>query len=270
MLSRTNKLPNVLESALDGLSAHIAVLDESGTIVLVNRAWTRFARANGASPHSDGVGTNYLAVCEAAEASPEDAPHAIAIGRAIRRVIAREISEFEIEYPCHSPTAQRWFLARVVDAKSEPRMILVIHENITARKLVEAAAEERHVSESVVKRVLQAFGREWAGHSEKRKLGRAIAADSGLNTLVGFVNGFATLGMGTIQLATAVSARYMFRGRDLVEQDLTSPSPTCAVTLGYLEGAVAAVTGEPTLGVEIACQSQGHPECLFIVQTRPA
>ena len=35
------------QSALDALSAHVAVLDRRGTIVAVNQAWRRFGRANG-------------------------------------------------------------------------------------------------------------------------------------------------------------------------------------------------------------------------------
>ena len=37
-------------SILDGLSAHVAVLDASGTIVATNEAWKAFAVANGADP----------------------------------------------------------------------------------------------------------------------------------------------------------------------------------------------------------------------------
>ncbi len=39
-----------LQQTLDSLSAHIAILDESGEIVAVNGAWRAFAEANGARP----------------------------------------------------------------------------------------------------------------------------------------------------------------------------------------------------------------------------
>jgi len=37
-----------LASVLDGLTAHVCLLDETGLILAVNRAWREFAVANGA------------------------------------------------------------------------------------------------------------------------------------------------------------------------------------------------------------------------------
>ena len=37
----------LLRSTLDALSAHVAVLDETGTIVMVNQAWKEFAISTG-------------------------------------------------------------------------------------------------------------------------------------------------------------------------------------------------------------------------------
>ena len=63
----------LLRSTLDALSAHIAVLDEAGTIIAVNQAWRAFAHASGYADGNHGVGMNYLAVCEAAAAVSQDA-----------------------------------------------------------------------------------------------------------------------------------------------------------------------------------------------------
>ena len=52
----------LLRSTLDGLSAHVAVLDKNGTIVAVNHAWRAFADQSGYRGRDHGVGTNYLAV----------------------------------------------------------------------------------------------------------------------------------------------------------------------------------------------------------------
>src|SRR3712207_9457132 len=54
----------LLRSTLDALSAHIAVLDESGTIIAVNQAWRTFAHASGFVDETHGVGMNYLARSE--------------------------------------------------------------------------------------------------------------------------------------------------------------------------------------------------------------
>ncbi|HET9223830.1 MAG TPA: hypothetical protein VFO07_15065, partial [Roseiflexaceae bacterium] len=56
----------LLQSTLDALTIHIAILDQSGTIIGVNAAWRRFADDNGYDDSSYGVGINYLALCEAA------------------------------------------------------------------------------------------------------------------------------------------------------------------------------------------------------------
>ncbi len=61
-----------LQSTINALRSHIAILDESGVIIFVNEAWRRFAEANQLNLSDHGLGTNYLKVCESAEG--EDAP----------------------------------------------------------------------------------------------------------------------------------------------------------------------------------------------------
>ncbi|MBD3307580.1 PAS domain S-box protein, partial [candidate division KSB3 bacterium] len=53
-----------LQLTLNALSANIAILDETGTIVAVNAAWQRFGEANGLQWADYGIGRNYLEVCE--------------------------------------------------------------------------------------------------------------------------------------------------------------------------------------------------------------
>jgi PAS domain S-box-containing protein len=126
----------LLQSAFDGLTTHIAILDQSATIIAVNAAWRRFADANGLGSASYGVGTNYLALCEAT--TDEDAELAQAAARGIREVLANQREEFELEYPCHSSHQQRWFIARVTRlAGGGPGRVVVAHENITIHKQAE-------------------------------------------------------------------------------------------------------------------------------------
>ncbi|MHC5544874.1 hypothetical protein ACYOEI_42105, partial [Singulisphaera rosea] len=54
-------------SLFDSLVPHIAVVDESGVIVAVNRAWRDFAAANMGSSTHLAEGANYLEVCDRAE-----------------------------------------------------------------------------------------------------------------------------------------------------------------------------------------------------------
>jgi len=125
-----------LQRTLDSLTAHIAILDESGTIVAVNKSWREFAGSNGVSRQSYAEGANYLEVCDAATGaySREAAPFA----EGIRSVLSGQRKIFELEYPCHSPSERRWFIGRVTPfAAGGPLRAVVAHENITERKLAE-------------------------------------------------------------------------------------------------------------------------------------
>ncbi len=133
-----------LRGTLDSLSAHIAILDESGEITTTNAAWRAFAEANGADPEAVLEGANYLRVCDrAAGAAAEDAA---AFAQGIRAVLSGRLEEFEMEYPCHSPTERRWFVGRVTrfSAAGPPRAV-VAHENTTARRLAEEALRDQKV-----------------------------------------------------------------------------------------------------------------------------
>ena len=123
-------------ATLDALSAHIAVLDHTGQIVAVNRSWRDFADANPPAPPgafsesrlSYGIGVNYLALCEQAT-GPEQAT-AQTMAQGIRAAQAGAMAEFDMEYPCHSPTQQRWFHARVTRFAAGDYFV-VAHENVT-------------------------------------------------------------------------------------------------------------------------------------------
>jgi len=128
------------DAVLDALSAHVAILDETGRIVAVNRAWRRFADANGASASSVGVGANYLAICRDGE--DHEAREARAAAEGIRAVIAGERDGFHLEYPCHSDVEERWFQMRVTAIDGEPRRIVVAHESITETRGADAQARK--------------------------------------------------------------------------------------------------------------------------------
>ncbi len=123
-------------STMDALTAHIAVLDEDGTILAVNKAWQDFALANPPVFRCSCGTTNYLFVCDAAQG--EDRTLALAFADGIRAVSSGVKKEFFLEYPCHSPAEQRWFVGRVTRFEGPgPIRIVVAHENITERKKAE-------------------------------------------------------------------------------------------------------------------------------------
>ncbi|WP_295406140.1 ATP-binding protein [uncultured Thiocystis sp.] len=127
------------QSVLDALPAQIAVLDPAGHILAVNRAWREFAGENGGTDAlRDAINLNYLEICERAEQGADtDVPSAAA---SIREVIQRRHPGFSVEYPCHSPQEQRWFLMNVAPLDSELVGAVVAHIDITERRLAEEAA----------------------------------------------------------------------------------------------------------------------------------
>ncbi len=129
------------QSTINALSAHICVLDATGKILATNLAWQQFGEANPAPAPSAQIGANYLAVCDAG-ARPV-APDAAAFGIGIRAVMSGEQELFELEYPCHSPTEQRWFVGRVTRFPGTGSVrVVVAHENITGRKQAEIELRE--------------------------------------------------------------------------------------------------------------------------------
>lgn len=126
-----------LQSALDSLSAHIAILDDDGVIIAVNRAWQEFASENTDGHPLETVGINYLKICEQAAGS-SDAPEASLMGRGISEVLNGKRRNFYLQYPCHAPHDERWFQARVSRFKVGGRdRVIISHENITEAKVAE-------------------------------------------------------------------------------------------------------------------------------------
>ncbi len=135
-----NKLRNsnaFIVSILNSLTSHIAVLDAQGIIIAVNNAWRQFAKENGFSGFSqDMLGFNYLDVCINAVNQPYG-DEADAARTGIAAVLSGEQETFHLEYPCHSPNQQRWFLMNVSPLQGSRRGVVVNHVNITERKQAE-------------------------------------------------------------------------------------------------------------------------------------
>lgn len=129
------------QSILASLESHLAVLDKTGRIVAVNNAWLDYGRKNGAaSAEAIGVGVNYLGVCRpAAEQGYEKARE---MYDGIQAVLQGAKPYFEVEYPCHSPTEQHWFLMSVMPLVGDDKGIVVSHKEVTELKKVENALKD--------------------------------------------------------------------------------------------------------------------------------
>jgi signal transduction histidine kinase len=111
------------------------VLDASGSIVFVNRAWKAFAVQCGYQGESAGVGSNYLGVCERSAPFSQDAA---LTAKALRDLMGGRRRTFRMEYPCESPDGERWFQLRITRPE-DPAVdrIVMAHEDITEVKLAQ-------------------------------------------------------------------------------------------------------------------------------------
>lgn len=164
--------------AFDAFPANVAVLDEHGVIIAVNRSWIEFSEQNNGE---SAIGYNYLAICDAVEcgaaASAEEQQEVYAakeVAQGIRQVLAGAVEDFEIEYPCHSHSERRYFLARVSSFMQDgQRFVVVLHHNITRRKLaeLEVVAVNQSLEERVYERTQQLEATQRLLLEQNRELG---------------------------------------------------------------------------------------------------
>lgn len=133
MLDALQESERFLQSTLDALPAHIAILDNKGAIIAVNKSWKIFADNNKFAGSNYGIGINYLDVCTTAEG--EFSKEAKDVCSGIKSVLYNQCEKFEFEYPCHGNEEKRWFLLKVNRFQGEGGIKLVVsHENVTKRK----------------------------------------------------------------------------------------------------------------------------------------
>ncbi|WP_434471029.1 diguanylate cyclase [Aeromonas veronii] len=122
-----------LAALLNSLEDQISVIDRDGVIHYTNLAWDLFAEQNGMPQGYDWLGVNYIGVCDSS-----DEPLARSAVEGIRRVLRRVQEKFYLEYPCHSPDTQRWFMMRVAPVIGvDDEFYAIAHINITERKRLE-------------------------------------------------------------------------------------------------------------------------------------
>ena len=122
---------------LNSLSAHIAVIDKSGKIIAVNEAWENFGNENCADEVrlcETGIGQNYVQVCRRSAAFEENTKFVL---ENLERVLSGTEESFSFEYPCHSPTEERWFILQVNALQGDKGGAVISHTDITPRKKAE-------------------------------------------------------------------------------------------------------------------------------------
>jgi len=131
-----------LEPILDGQSANTAILDRSGVILSVNRAWRDFADQNQLRWPDYGLNVNYLEICDSA--SGHDSAEARTAAHGIRQILSGELQQFQLEYPCHSPEKKRWFNMKAFRFELNGVVHVVVgHEDVTHLKETKDSLRER-------------------------------------------------------------------------------------------------------------------------------
>jgi len=121
----------LLQSTMDALDAHVALLDEDANILAVNERWRRYAEAHGYVDSGCGVGRNYLQICESSVGCEE--AHLVSEG--IRALMNGERESLCCVYPCSDGTNESWFQLRANRFLSQGVLRLVLaHENVTEIK----------------------------------------------------------------------------------------------------------------------------------------
>jgi PAS domain S-box-containing protein len=137
------------KGVLSSITLHIAVIDESGTLMSVNEAWVDFANKNGAtSLKRISTGSNYFDVCKQDIKNGDTIAEMALTG--IQSVFKKEKQYFEMEYPCHSPQQQRWFILRATNLGSDTNQIVLSHQDITKQK--QLLIREEKLLEDIVQR----------------------------------------------------------------------------------------------------------------------
>ncbi len=119
-----------LAAIVNALPSHTALLNSSGKIISVNRAWCNFADASGLTWPDYGKGRNYIDICDRTSGPDSDIAGKASDG--IRKVISGQKDFFSMEYTCHGPDEKRYFIMKVIPYNNtEITGVIVAHENIT-------------------------------------------------------------------------------------------------------------------------------------------
>lgn len=142
-------------SILDSVQYHLAVVDYEGNILDVNESWMRFARENGGQClYPVTVGGNYFEFFRQSAANGAEPAQAALEG--ILSVAGGAGEQFQMEYPCGSPSEKRWFWMRVVPFRMYQGGVIVTFIDITDRKLGETALRDAYTEIEELKNQLEA------------------------------------------------------------------------------------------------------------------
>jgi two-component system sensor histidine kinase UhpB len=158
---------------LNSLLARVALVDGSGTIVTVNKAWEDFEGLRESMGLGHAVcGTNYPQALKEAQQCGDG--YAGALGEGLRTVMAREENLFSMEYELKTESGTSWHIARLMPLEGGDRSTVVSHRDITAQMLSHIALEDANKRlQALSKRMLV------IQEDERRAISRELHDDIG-------------------------------------------------------------------------------------------
>ncbi|MFJ8236299.1 diguanylate cyclase [Ureibacillus sp. NPDC094379] len=121
-------MTHINQTVIDSLLDQIAIINQEGLIIAVNKSWINFSYENDGDLSTSGVGSNYLDVCQEK------------VKKGIEFVLNGQKDHFIFEYSCHSKTEIRWFILRATPftiSENGDLGAILSHINITKQKLKE-------------------------------------------------------------------------------------------------------------------------------------
>jgi len=134
--SATRAAERLALATMNALSAYICVLDERGTIVMVNEGWKQFVLMIGEDPDRVGVGVNYFS--SSFPVSPLTTHDSVLTASRMLEVLEGKREEFSYDYVCQTSNKHQWFSCRVTRfTKDGPLRVVIAHQDITEQKQAE-------------------------------------------------------------------------------------------------------------------------------------
>ncbi len=129
-------------AVLDAMDAQIAVLDQSGYIVLVNDAWSALSGATGVLAGMGGVGDDYASLCDAAASECTEAAEA---AHRLRDVLGNGTQHAGFEFACSASRESRWFRCTIRRFEiSGATHVLIKFQETTAIRRAERRSDQIH------------------------------------------------------------------------------------------------------------------------------
>jgi DNA-binding CsgD family transcriptional regulator len=106
----------------------IALLDEKGTIIQVNRAWIDKGLKSGLFFRPDTIGYNYLELCERAKDEGDETARKVLEG--LKEVLDKRSEVFSMQYSLNIEGILQPYLLTIFPLPTKPRLIAVVHQEM--------------------------------------------------------------------------------------------------------------------------------------------